>query len=214
MESHFTRIAFIYYLLIILLLIYTATCNNTENEAVSCCENDGSCYAGTKQFQVELCTNNTWEALCNTSTHAYYHYPTQDQCKFSTNILYFPLEPSTVIMLISVVNNNDSGTPGNLSVSLNMADPYNVTLNWSQPLRNCSISCCPAPYNKIDCIHTDECDYYANSARSAIVTGLTPYTSYECCVWAVHNNRRGPSSCQCVQTAEAGIILWMVLCIC
>ena len=172
-----------------------STGNSTEPHSnVSCCD------TGTRQLQVGVCINNTWEmALCNTSTYAYY-YLTNDQCKFSKHI------PCFLTHWTNGHNNNNSGTPGKLSASQNMTDPHSITLNWTQPLHNYSISCCPALHNETDCTDKHPIQYYYESpVQSAVITGLTPYTLYECCVWAVHNDWKGEPSCKCVQTAEAGM---------
>lgn len=117
-----------------------------------------------------------------------------------------------------MVNNHDSGTPGNLSVSQNMRDLHNtsvsITLNWSQPLHNYKISCCPAPYNGTNCTLISYSKIFAR--RSEVITGLNLSTIYECCLWPVHKNREGQPSCQCVQTNEDnedGIVSVMLVCI-
>ena len=63
------------------------------------------------------------------------------------------------ILVILLIDKHyfDSGTPGNLSVSPNMTDPssINITLNWSQPPNDYSISCYPGQAS-CQCVRTAE----------------------------------------------------------
>ena len=152
-----------------------------------------------EQLCVETCVNDTnWEiAVCKTFASVL----SQCQRKFSAHIL--------CLLLPGIVDTSgniyyDSGTPGNLSILQNATDPTSVTLNWSQPLYDYSISCCSTLYNETNCISKHHCS--ENSVQTAIMTGLKPYTFYECCVWAVHGDteERSRPLCQCIRTAEAG----------
>ena len=162
-------------------------------------ENYTQWYSTCKELLcVETYINSTnWEiAVCKTFASVL----SQCQRKFSAYIL--------CLLLPGIVDTSgnvyyDSGTPGNLSVLQNAADPTSVrlTLNWLQPLYNycIGISCCSAPY---DCIDEHPC--FENSAQTANVTGLKPSTFYECCVWTLHGDTEGQPMCRCIQTAEAG----------
>lgn len=138
--------------------------------------------------------NNTWEiALCNTSTCDYHN----SQYKFSrhiSSVFYWFYKQQ---LLTSAVNNNDSGTPGNLSIS---EGSNSVTLNWSQPLHNYSITCCPAPYYYINCACEHYSNCHGNSSQSATITELKSHTVYKCCVWVNEEQ----SLCQYAQTLQAG----------